>query len=131
MHISELSSQTGVSSRSIRYYEKKRLIHPKRTENGYRVYDESDIERVKAIQLFLDIGLKTDEIQPVIACGSLAPIPKDGNWDCADSAIILYEEKLLKTRQQIEQLKNAESHLKELIEFWRTVQDRQNQGDGQ
>ncbi|WP_313800277.1 MerR family transcriptional regulator [Cytobacillus sp.] len=61
MKISELSEYTGVSTRSIRYYEKKNLIKPSRTKNGYRVYDEQDIRRVKAIQFFLDIGLKTDE----------------------------------------------------------------------
>ncbi|GAK12437.1 MerR family transcriptional regulator [Geomicrobium sp. JSM 1781026] len=124
MKISELSNRTGVSTRSIRYYEKKRLIQPFREENGYRVYDEQDIERVKAIQLFLDIGLKTDEIQPVIACGSIEPT--DGDWNCADSAITLYEEKLLKTRQQIEQLENSQKHLKELIDFWHLVKQRQS-----
>ncbi|MFT9820893.1 MerR family transcriptional regulator [Lysinibacillus sp. NPDC056185] len=129
MKISELSDHTGVSTRSIRYYEKKSLIKPSRTENGYRVYDEQDIERVKAIQFFLDIGLKTDEIQPVIACGSIEPM--DGDWNCAGAAITLYEEQLLKTRQQIEQLENAQRHLKELIEFWRTVQNRQNRSNGQ
>ncbi|GAK08317.1 hypothetical protein JCM19038_2097 [Geomicrobium sp. JCM 19038] len=50
----------------------------------------------------------------------------DGNWDCADSAITLYEEQLLKTRQQIEQLENSKRHLQELIEFWHTVKERQN-----
>lgn len=129
MKISELSNQTGVSTRSIRYYEKKRLIQPSRKENGYRVYEEQDIERVKAIQLFLDIGLKTDEIQPVIACGSIEPM--DGDWNCADAAITLYEEQLLKTRQQIEQLENSQRHLKELIEFWHTVKDRQNRSNEQ
>lgn len=129
MKISELSDHTGVSTRSIRYYEKKNLIKPSRTKNGYRIYDEQDIGRVKAIQFFLDIGLKTDEIQPVIACGSIKPM--DGDWNCAGEAITLYEEQLLKTRQQIEQLENAQRHLKELIEFWRMVQDRQNRSNGQ
>lgn len=122
MKISELSKQTGVSTRSIRYYEKKRLIQPSREQNGYRVYEEQDIERVKAIHLFLNIGLKTDEIRPVIACGSIDPM--DGDWNCADSAITLYEEQLHKTSQQIEQLENSQKHLKELIEFWHTVKER-------
>lgn len=96
MKISELSNQRGVSTRSIRYYVKKRLIQPSRKENGYRVYEEQDIERVKAIQL-----------------------------------ITLYEEQLLKTRQQIEQLENPQRHFKELIEFWHTIKDRQNRSNEQ
>lgn len=55
----------------------------------------------------------------------------DGDWNCAGEAITLYEEQLLKTGQQIEQLENAQRHLKELIEFWRMVQDRQNRSNGQ
>ncbi|TES54329.1 MerR family transcriptional regulator [Halalkalibacterium halodurans] len=50
MKISELSKKTGVSIRSLRYYEQKRLLHPTRLKNGYREYDESDIENVKTVQ---------------------------------------------------------------------------------
>ena len=101
MKIGELSLKTGVSIRSIRYYEEKNLIYPKRLENGYRVYSEEDVERVKAVQLFLDLGLSTEEIYPVVACGSFHPV--DNNSDCASSALSLYREKLEKTREQIKQ----------------------------
>ncbi|MBA4496593.1 MerR family DNA-binding transcriptional regulator [Paenactinomyces guangxiensis] len=40
MNIGEISCRTGVSVRSIRYYEQKGLISPKRQENGYREYGE-------------------------------------------------------------------------------------------
>ena len=50
MRISELSKLTGASIRSLRYYEAKGLIATQREENGYRVYNQMVVERVKTIQ---------------------------------------------------------------------------------
>ncbi|MGM0939838.1 MAG: MerR family transcriptional regulator [Bacillota bacterium] len=128
MKIGELSSKTGVSIRSIRYYEEKKLIYPKRLENGYRVYSEKDVERVKAVQLFLELGLNTDEIFPVIICGSFHPL--DNNFsDCASTALSLYREKLEKTREQISNLKEVENELENLIDFWTNVENRRKGSD--
>lgn len=121
MKIGELAQKTGVSIRSIRYYEEKKLITPKRLENGYRIYNEMDLERVKAIQLFLDLGLKTEEIHPIFSCGSLYPV--DHNSKCSISALSLYQEKLDRTREQIESLKKLEAELENLIKFWTKVSD--------
>lgn len=126
MKIGELSQKTGVSIRSIRYYEEKKLITPLRLENGYRIYSEKDLERVKAVQLFLDLGLNTEEIYPIFSCGSLYPV--DNNSNCAISALSLYQEKLERTREQIESLKKLEAQLENLIEFWTKVSD-QAEGD--
>ncbi|RNB85563.1 MerR family transcriptional regulator [Brevibacillus panacihumi] len=125
MKISELSQKTGVSIRSLRYYEEKKLIHPKRLENGYRIYSEQDVERVKAVQLFLGLGLNTEEIHPVVSCDPLHPI--DINPTCADFALALYMEKLEHTHEQIKNLQKIESELESLIHFWTQVK---NQGEG-
>ncbi|API91531.1 MULTISPECIES: MerR family transcriptional regulator [unclassified Virgibacillus] len=126
MKIGELSSKTGVSIRSIRYYEEKNLIYPKRLENGYRIYSEKDVERVKAVQLFLELGLNTDEIYPVISCDSFHPVDNN-SADCASTALSLYKEKLEKTREQISNLQEVERELENLIDFWTNVE---NQGKG-
>ena len=61
--ISELARLTNVSIRSIRHYDNKGLLNADRLENDYRDFDESAIERVKAIQLYLKLGLTADEIK--------------------------------------------------------------------
>ncbi|MBY7142607.1 MerR family transcriptional regulator [Virgibacillus sp. NKC19-3] len=127
MKIGELSSKTGVSIRSIRYYEEKKLIDPERLENGYRVYTEKDVERVKAVQLFLELGLNADEIFPVMSCESFHPI--DHNSDCASTALSLYSEKLEKTRVQINHLQEAERELENVIDFWTNVENQGKGGD--
>ncbi|WP_054709387.1 MerR family transcriptional regulator [Bacillus sp. JCM 19041] len=102
MKISELSKLTGVSIRSLRYYEQKQLIHPLRLENGYREFSQSDIEKVKTIQLFLELGMNTDEIYPVIKCDNFLFAKNNG---CAHSAVKLYSEKLISVREQIQHFK--------------------------
>jgi DNA-binding transcriptional MerR regulator len=68
MRIGELSRQTGVSIRSLRYYEEQNLLHPERLLSGYRVFDESDIDRVRRIQVLLSAGLSTHKIEYVLPC---------------------------------------------------------------
>lgn len=68
MKISELSKITGASIRSIRHYEKKNLITASRLDNGYRKFDELAIERIKTIQIYLGLGLTTDQIEEVFSC---------------------------------------------------------------
>ncbi|MBO0782775.1 MAG: MerR family DNA-binding transcriptional regulator, partial [Ktedonobacteraceae bacterium] len=41
MNIGELARQTGVSIRSLRYYETKQLLSSQREENGYRSYEST------------------------------------------------------------------------------------------
>ncbi|WP_179298600.1 MerR family transcriptional regulator [Evansella halocellulosilytica] len=115
MRISELSVKTGVSIRSLRYYEEKGLITPQRLNNRYRHYDGSDVDRVKNIQLFLDLGLSTDEIHPILDCTSMIA----NSSKCAPEAISLYEGKLRETKRQIKQLREVEFKLEKLLVFWR------------
>ncbi len=62
MKISDLSKLTKVSTRAIRYYDKKGLITSYRLNYGYRDFDDSAIERIKEIQLYLSLGLTTEQI---------------------------------------------------------------------
>ncbi len=48
--ISELAKQVGLSRTALLYYEKLELITGRRLENGYRVYSELDLQRVRLIQ---------------------------------------------------------------------------------
>ena len=47
--IRQTTETTGLSADTLRYYEKEGIIFPKRHENGYRYYDESDISALKNI----------------------------------------------------------------------------------
>lgn len=74
MRIGELSAQSGVSQRSLRYYEQLGLIDAERQSNGYRDYEESMVERAGVIHLLFDMGFARDVVTSVLACsGEAAP----------------------------------------------------------
>lgn len=57
MQIGDLSARTGASVRMLRYYEEQGLLQPARTPSGYRVYAESDVDRVARIRCMLSAAL--------------------------------------------------------------------------
>jgi DNA-binding transcriptional MerR regulator len=68
MFIGELSRRTGVSTRSLRYYEQQGLLRPQRRASGYREFDESDVATVRRVRILLAAGLNTDLIREVLPC---------------------------------------------------------------
>jgi len=59
MKISEVAARTGVAARLIRYYEQQGLLTPARESNGYRSYDEADVERVARVAGLVQAGIPT------------------------------------------------------------------------
>jgi DNA-binding transcriptional MerR regulator len=77
-NIGELSKQTGVLCVTIRYYEQIGLLpQPERTENGYRIYDEEDIDRLQFIQRARAIEFGLDEIAEILALKECNQAPCD------------------------------------------------------
>ncbi|EFH81283.1 MerR family transcriptional regulator [Ktedonobacter racemifer] len=117
MQISELASRTGVSLRSLRYYEAKGLLSAQRLENGYRSYGEEDVDRVHLIQQFLNMGLTTDQIYQ----SGLHRLPGTGEnfveliGGCLPAALSFYEQKLVEMEQKIEILNQAKTKLSQVV----------------
>ena len=57
MIIGEFSRLTGISAYTLRYYEKKGLLHVERDGAGRRDYREADVEWVKFIKRLKDTGM--------------------------------------------------------------------------
>jgi DNA-binding transcriptional MerR regulator len=68
MRIGELSARTGVSHRSLRYYEDQGLLVSERSASGQRHYDERHVERVRLIQAFLAAGMSSGTIAEMVPC---------------------------------------------------------------
>ena len=55
LRINEVAAETGLTTRTIRYYEEMGLLEPAaRSEGDYRLYDESDLERLQFIRSLRD-----------------------------------------------------------------------------
>jgi MerR family Zn(II)-responsive transcriptional regulator of zntA len=113
MRIHELARRTGVSIRSLRYYEQKQLITARRLNNGYRDFDEAAIERVRTIQLYFGLGLNTDQIEQIMNCNGTHAFPQKN--PLCDEVLSLYEEKLQEVEEQITALDAVRSRLHERI----------------
>jgi DNA-binding transcriptional MerR regulator len=107
MKIGELAEQTGVSVRSLRYYESQGLITPVRKANGYREYSPLAIETVETIKLYLNLGLSTEEIAGFLHC-----VLTNKESFCAE-VMPLYASKLADIERQLLQLTQIKHNLEE------------------
>lgn len=64
--IKELAEKTGIIPNAIRFYEKKGLICPKRTESNYRVYETEDVARLEQILLYRKMGFSIVDIKELL-----------------------------------------------------------------
>ena len=65
--IGQVSKITGLSAKTIRFYEEKGLItSAKREKNGYRYFEEKDLDEIKIIRNTRDLGLPLSEIKKLI-----------------------------------------------------------------
>jgi DNA-binding transcriptional MerR regulator len=100
MLIGELAERAGTSTRTLRYYEAHGLVRPRRSANGYRVYDGAELRIVHEIRALLNVGFGLDDIRPFVAC------LRAGNTSgdiCPDSVMVL-RRKLAEVDACIDQL---------------------------
>ncbi|MGI5231903.1 MerR family transcriptional regulator [Actinoallomurus sp. CA-142502] len=68
MRIGELAGRTGVSERSLRYYEEQGLLVAGRTPGGHRDYPDHAVDRVVLIQELFAAGLHSTKIAELLPC---------------------------------------------------------------
>jgi DNA-binding transcriptional MerR regulator len=68
MRIGELARRTGVSVRSLRYYEQQGLLVADRTPGGQRDFPERAVDRVIRIQELFAAGLHSGKIAQLLPC---------------------------------------------------------------
>ena len=102
MTVNDVSKLTGVSIRTLQYYDTIGLLKPNgHTEAGYRLYDDTALERLQQILLFKELEFSLKEIKSMIN----AP-----DFD-RNKAM----------EQQIELLTMKKEHLENLIDFARKI----------
>ena len=67
MTVNEVSKLTGVSIRTLQYYDKIGLLHPaKYTRSGYRLYDDMTLEKLQQILLFRELEFPLKDIKVIM-----------------------------------------------------------------
>ncbi len=65
--IGDIAHKLELNPRTIRYYERIGMLpNPRRTESGYRVYDERAVERLEFIRKAKALDLTLDEIKQIL-----------------------------------------------------------------
>ncbi len=66
MLIKAASKVTDLTKKAIEYYTEQELISPAILENGYRDFNEKDVERLKKISVLRKLGISVEEIKKVL-----------------------------------------------------------------
>jgi MerR family copper efflux transcriptional regulator len=111
MLINELSKKTGLSTHTIRFYEKSGLIEGKQDEtvksNNYFHYDEVTIEKLEFISDAKSVGFTIREIGQMIDAWYNQKYTKEQKLEILDDKLISLEQKM----KEIKEMK------KQIIEF--------------
>ena len=66
--IKQLANLSGVSTRTLRYYDEIDLLKPKRIgENGYRIYETEQIDTLEQILCYRSLGVSLEEISRLLS----------------------------------------------------------------
>lgn len=110
MLIGKVAESTGVPSQTIRFYEREGLLpHPSRGGNGYRVYDETTLNRLGFIRAAQSAGLTLAEIRGIV------DVRDEGGIPCGHVTALL-EAKLESVVARIRELETLTSELEHLLE---------------
>lgn len=109
MKIGELAQRSGVSHRTVHYYEGLGLIAPVgREEGSHRMYEEEALERLEKIAALKKLGLSLEEIASVI---DLYFEPTGGMLHGKMKVIGILKAQLKKVDAQIDELSDFRSDL--------------------
>jgi DNA-binding transcriptional MerR regulator len=67
LQIGQVADRTGLSLRTIRFYEENGLVRPtSRTDGGFRLYSEDDVARLEVIKRMKPLGFSIEEMQELL-----------------------------------------------------------------
>lgn len=110
MRIGELARRSGVSERSLRYYEQQGLLRSERTPGGHREYGEWAVDRVVRVQTLYAAGLNSRTIARLLPCMRDAD---GGPSERADAQLVA---ELLAERDRIDRLAADLARSREVLE---------------
>ncbi|MGD6879979.1 MerR family transcriptional regulator [Bacillus infantis] len=102
-HINEVKRMSGLSVRTLRYYDKIELLKPaSKTQGGHRLYSHVELKKLQQIQFLKTIGFQLSEIKDMLES-------KDWDWS------ISLQKQLSYVLEEKERLSGIELNLRELI----------------
>jgi DNA-binding transcriptional MerR regulator len=108
----EVARATGVSTDTLRHYEKKGLLaRPSRSSSGYRQYPADTVARVRLIQRALVIGFSLDDLAAVLRERNAGGAP-------CRRVHALVTERLAELDRRVEALLALRADLRRIVKEW-------------
>ncbi len=112
MRPGELARQLGVSTDTLRHYERQGLLPiPPRTSGGYRNYPPQALERASLIRRALSVGLSLSDLKTILKIRDQGGVPCQRVRTMADA-------KLRQLEQQIKDLLAMRDQLRRVLRSW-------------
>jgi DNA-binding transcriptional MerR regulator len=118
MTIGELARRGGVTVQGIRFYERSGLMEaPARSDSGYRLYDASDLRRLKFILQAKRLGFSLEEIKSILRMRDRGDSP-------CDEVVGMAERHLAEAEGQIIRLTRFRDELSRTLALWKRSRGR-------
>lgn len=109
MRSSELAAHADVNVQTLRYYERRGILpEPRRSESGYRSYDDQAVRTVRFVKCAQQLGFSLEQVD------TLLHLAAGGPRSC-DSARELATEKIAELEAKIAQLSVMRDSLRQLV----------------
>ena len=127
LQIGEVAERTGVTQRTLRFYEEKGLLQPpSRLEGGFRLYSEADVERVeriKRLQTLLGFTLadikemvEAEEVKLQIKATYRREAEVSERRSKLEKAVEVTERQVAVIDQKLAALEDMKTHLRQKLE---------------
>lgn len=106
--IGQVAEQTGVTTKALRFYERKGLVpEPERTAGGYRSYDSSIVDRVAFIKDAQAAGFTLAQVGEILAIRDAGEVP-------CGHVVTLVRERLALVEQRLRELQAIRVELRRI-----------------
>jgi len=123
MTVNDLSRRSGVTSHAVRYYSRIGLLKPGRNpDNGYRVFDRSDLARLKFIRQAQSLGFTLEEISDILSES------EHGRSPCPKVRDIL-RRRIDENHRKLAELMDLQQRMEEALDHWESMPDGLPDGD--
>lgn len=122
MTAAALAKRTNVPLFTVRYYTRIGLLRPSRNlRNGYKIYKQSDKDRLKFISAAKDLGFTLNEIEEILnhAAHDASPCPMVRK---------IVEKRVKENKEKIRELKRLQGRLESAVKLWRTMKNSEPDG---
>lgn len=114
--ISALAKLSGVSSRTLRYYDQIKLLQPQRTNSaGYRIYGRQEVDRLQQILYFKSFGLSLETIRGIL----------DEPQESIQTVLLQHYQQLLQERAALDSLLTTLAQTIDYYEGEKTMTDQE------